>query len=451
MPNITFYDSNSEMVGVSRRRTETSNDSSGSLASDGEVSYKSSATAPTEYSDRPSLTSNDARYPSAYTRAQQLSKEADIVDDPRSSAETYASTAASDEEQEDEQSHAYEVPEYRQDDYLSDILSATPADFSALFPSSRRLTIKHDDTTSDGNMNLRIETQVNTTSGRKRDIQLFHLRMHDLKNREFSFRRYGRESGREVCHSVRKYQKPAAEKRPTFSRSLTNTLSGAFHRTRSDMRTHTLNNLKRNDSGYGSMAGETAGKPLRSPTSDGESQKSTCVCLPTNTTKLEFSNYAQVDVKRRSGKGGKRYDFEYWGSHYSWKRIAKKDGSSTEVSYYLMRTGSDHSIARVVPEVLSSTESDEEVARGGWIPPCSLWITDEKIINSVTDASDVIVATGLIALVDDCIKRRFHSKHSKRIPVPGASRKTKIEYVGPKRLISEAFNRPGSRRSASGN
>ena len=62
----------------------------------------------------------------------------------------------------------------------------------------------------------------------------------------------------------------------------------------------------------------------------------------------------------------------------------------------------------------------------------------------------VIVATGLIALVDDCIKRRFCSQRTKHVLIPGASRKTNLEYVGPKRLITEAFNRPGSRRSASG-
>ena len=392
MTYITFYDSNSEMVGVSRRRTDTSDDSVDSINSDGEASsYKSRSTVPSEYSGRPSLTSNGTRGstgPKTYSQVQKPSEEPAFVDDPRSSVETYASTVPSDEEAQEEEYPVYEVPEYRQDAYLCDTLPATPADFSALFPSSRRLTVRHDDTTIDGNMNLRIDTQVKTTSGQKRDIQLFHFRMHDLKNREFSLRRYCRESGREVCHSVRKYQKPAAEKRPTFQRSLTNTISGAFHRTLSDHRSHTLTNLKRSDSGYGSFSGENSNKISQSPTSDRDSHKSTSVSLPTNTTKLEFSNYAQVDVKRRSGKGGKRYDFEYWGSHYSWKRTVKKDGSSAEVSYYLMRNGSDHSVARIVPEVMSASQSSEEIAKGGWIPPCSLWITDENIMNDATDASE---------------------------------------------------------------
>ena len=388
MPHITFYDSNSEMVGVSRRRTDTSDDSVGSSNSDGEASYKSRSTAPTEYSTRPSITSNGAWISKDDNHGRQLSEEPEYIDDPRTSVETYASTVPSDEDRQEEEDPVYEVPEFTQETYWSDVLPATPADFSELFPSSRRLTISHDDSTIDGNMNLRIDTQVNTTSGRKRDIQLFHLRIHDLKNREFSLRRYCRESGREVCHSVRKYQKPAAEKRPTFQRSLTNTISGAFHRTKSEGRTSTLSNLKRNDSGYGSVPNETAGKISRPPTSDRDAQKGTCVSLPTNTTKLEFSNYAQVDVKRRSGKGGKHYDFDYWGTQYSWKRAVKKDGASNEVSFYLKRGGSDHSIARIVPEVLSTTESQEEIAKGGWIPPCSMWITDEKILSSVTDASE---------------------------------------------------------------
>ena len=388
MPHITFYDSNEEMVGVSRRRTDDSEDSVRSLTSDGEQSYKSRSTALTEYSTRPSLTGNDMWGSKGDGQIEQLSEEPEQIEDPRASVETYTSTIPSDGESYEEEDPVYEVPEYKQDEYCSDTLTATPADFSALFPSSRRLLIRHDDTTVDGNMNLRIETQVHTTSGRDRDIQLFHLRMHDLKNREFSFRRYSRDSGREVCHSVRKYQKPAAEKRPSIQRSLTSTISGAFHRTKSDHRMHTVSGLKRNDSGYGSIPSETASKASRPPTADGDAQKGTSVSLPTNTTKLEFSNYAQVDVKRRSGKGGKRYDFEYWGSHYSWKRMVKKDGSSSEVSYYLMRKGSDHSIARVVPEVLSTVEAGEETAKGGWIPSSSLWITDEKIMENVTDASE---------------------------------------------------------------
>ncbi|KAI9695485.1 MAG: hypothetical protein M1820_008587 [Bogoriella megaspora] len=450
MPHITFYDSNSEMVGISPRRTDASEDSVASTMTDGERSYKSRSTAPTEYSTLYTSRSPDMYEDKLDYGKSQTADESKYQDDPRSSVETYASTNPSEEDLvEVEGDTVYEIPEYRHEAYGSGVLPATPADFAELFPSSRRLTIHHDDTTLDGNMNLRIDTQVTTQSGRKQDLQLFHFRMHDIKNREFSFRRYCRESGREVCHSVRKYQKPAAEKRPTFSRSLTNTITGPF-RSKSDNRAPTASNLKRNDSGYASMAQESTSKTSRPPSSDGEPQRGTCVSLPTNTTKLEFSNYAQVDVKRRGTKNGKRYEFDYWGNQYSWKRTVKKDGPCQEISYHLMQNGSDQSIARIVPEVMSNNECRDEKSKGGWIPPCSMWITDEKVFNLATDASDVIVATGMIALVDDCIKRRFHASQNKRVLVSLPSRKQNLEFVGPKRLVNETFSRPSSRRSASG-
>lgn len=54
------------------------------------------------------------------------------------------------------------------------------------------------------------------------------------------------------------------------------------------------------------------------------------------------------------------------------------------------------------------------------------------------------MATGLIALVDDCIKRRFHQKQSTQLHIPlirNASFKMNMEYIGPKRLIDEVFHR----------
>ncbi|RAL65797.1 hypothetical protein DID88_005462 [Monilinia fructigena] len=61
---------------------------------------------------------------------------------------------------------------------------------------------------------------------------------------------------------------------------------------------------------------------------------------PTNTTKLEFSNYAQIDVKRRGTKALKRYEFEYWGHSYSWKRVMEKDGEGKAISYHLFKEDS---------------------------------------------------------------------------------------------------------------
>jgi hypothetical protein len=67
-------------------------------------------------------------------------------------------------------------------------------------------------------------------------------------------------------------------------------------------------------------------------------------------------------------------------------------------------------------------------------------------------ASSIVVATGLMALVDDCIKRRFHSKQSTQLHIPlirNASFKMNMEYVGPKRLIDEMFSRNTSPRKQS--
>ena len=65
-------------------------------------------------------------------------------------------------------------------------------------------------------------------------------------------------------------------------------------------------------------------------------------------------------------------------------------------------------------------------------------------INHLTDFRSVIVATGLIALVDDCIKRKWHSKRSAQLNVPvQPSGKTASDFVGPKRLMDEVFNRRG--------
>lgn len=46
------------------------------------------------------------------------------------------------------------------------------------------------------------------------------------------------------------------------------------------------------------------------------------------------------------------------------------------------------------------------------------------------------MATGLMALVDDCIKRRFHSKQSTTMHIPllrnPSFKVANLEYIGPK-------------------
>lgn len=305
---------------------------------------------------------------------------------PRSSTETYSSTVDSLEElseEPDTYDPEYTVPEYR-DVVDEDIRASNPSDFADYFPSTKRLTIRHDDTTHDGNWNLRVDAE----DKKKRPIQLFHLKMNDLAKREFSLRRYERASGREVCHSCRK-NKPVVEKRPTAT--LTRSMSTAFasikpefKRTNSGLSTHSnkgKKNTKRQDSGYVSSDDYE-------PDFQDFVSKAKAIQIPTNTTKLEFSNYAQVEVKRRGAKSTKRYEFEYWGHDYVWKRVTKKDGPVKEVSYHLYKDEGGPAVAHIVPELRSPSQIRDEQRNGGWVPPCSLWISDKSIMEALTDVAE---------------------------------------------------------------
>jgi hypothetical protein len=50
-----------------------------------------------------------------------------------------------------------------------------------------------------------------------------------------------------------------------------------------------------------------------------------------------------------------------------------------------------------------------------------------------------------MAFVDDCIKNKWHRKDRFQFPVlsPPTEKKFNMEYVGPKKLIDEIFNRKG--------
>jgi hypothetical protein len=257
---------------------------------------------------------------------------------------------------------------------------SSPQDFADYFPSTRRLSIRHDDSSIDGNMNLIISTQT----AQKEAVQLFHMRMHDLKSREFSLRRYSRDSGREVCHTSRRYTKPVAAQRPSLQRSVSNALASFrgkpdFKRTDSGLSHKSI--PRRQDSGYGSAEDDG---------DSDEEEKPTSLPLPTNTTKLEFSNYAQIDIKRRGTSSSKHYDFEYWGNRYSWKRVPEKNMHAKAASYHLVREGREghEVIAHIVPELRSPGQVREESRKGGWVPPCSFWISDVGVIGGLTDVAE---------------------------------------------------------------
>ena len=352
-------------------------------------SYDSQSTAPTSIysSPRPSLHQAHTDGP-VYSKPYDLSPAATFY--PRSSTETYASGDSQGDLCLEPESYdpEYDVPEYKfNEEVETKLRPSTPSDFAEFFPSSKRLFIRHDDTTSDGNMNLRVDAE-DTQGKRNSTIQLFHMRMHDLKKREFSLRRYERSSGREVCHSSRKYAKPAAEKRPaTLTRSVSNafaSITGAkpdFKRTNSELSRYSSKSSKttrRQDSGYGSDEDEV----MDMPTSKSSIQ------LPTNTTKLEFSNYAQVEIKRRGAKSSKRYEFEYWGYTYTWKRVTEKDGHGKAVSYHLFKSDGGPAVAHIVPEMRSPSQIRSEEAAGGWVPPCSMWISDKRVLEALTDVAE---------------------------------------------------------------
>lgn len=354
------------------RKWSRSDDGSDSGYSD--CSNHSQSTAPTDYSQRPSLNQYHSH---GAPHIENPWEESVYEIDERASVASYTSTIPSEDDDLDEEEDLFCVPEYEDESFPSTAIPSTPADFAAHFPSTRKLNIKHDDATLDGNMNLRIDTEIRDAEDKPLDLTLFHLRMHDLKNRDFSLRRYCRDSGREVCHSSRK-----PSKKPVLQRSMSDKLSSL--RPKSETKTSTLHGLKRHDSGYGSLCGdEVDEEPIR------ETPKSTgSIPLPSNTVHLEFSNYAHVDIARRGIKSSKRYEFEYWGSQYAWKRLVNRTDSSKKSSYHLVDMESSRPIAQIVPLPMTKAEAQEEEAMGGWVPPCSMWISDERITKGMTDVAE---------------------------------------------------------------
>lgn len=281
--------------------------------------------------------------------------------EPRASALTYCSTVASSEDLEDDDFDDY--PHIIEPPAQSESVPATPQEFSELFPCTKRLIIKHDDSTLDGNMNLRVDMDT-TKKGQDKRVTLFHLRMYELRNRDFSIRRYGRDCGREVCHVKRKLTKPSTP-RPNLQRSVSKVL-GSF-RGKHDAE-EPQRKLERQDSGYHSTGDE-----------EEEACKPT-ISKPTNTCGLEFSNYAHVDITRRGVKSTKKYDFEYWGKSYSWKRSMRPYGASREASFQLINNSTGDVVAYIRPDPLEPAMAAIEEAKGGFVPPSSMFI-----LNSTTD------------------------------------------------------------------
>ena len=363
------------------RSIRSSNSSYGSEYD--ESSDHSVSTAPSDHSIRPSIHQYHS-LGNPYEKDGWDLPQYDYIDyADRHTA--YASSTSTDHPSQDGDPFKYDIPAEIPDAVAESIapsaLAASPKEFAKYFPSTQRLCIRHDDSTIDGNMNLRIDTQARTHGGQSVDLTLFHLRMHDLKRREFSLRRYCRDSGREVCHSTRKYSKPSVMKRPGLQRSMSSALSSL--RAKSDGKTATATSLKRHDSGYDSVHEDEIDEEVDASFLTISSN----VTIPTNTTRVEFSNYAHLELKRRGTKASKRYDFEYWGSKYTWKRISVASGNFKEISYHLQNTKTSASMAHIVPIPQSSSDLREENAKGGWVPPCAMML-EEPAVHGSSDLAE---------------------------------------------------------------
>src|SRR5436305_7190650 len=304
-----------------RSGTRSSLSSSRSYASE-----HSQSTTPTVYSERPTPKRHDT-YPINLSRHVDTCW-TEAEPDPHASVETYASTITSTEDL--TQQPEYEVPPERTEIFSSNSIPTIPPEFAELFEAGRRIHIEHDDSTSDGNMNLCLDTEI-SVAGRRRKMTLFHLRMRDLRDRHFSLRRHCRDSGREVCKSSRKCvpipKEQKSSKRPALQRSLTTAVSSII-----GVKPRENTRPKRHDILQPSSDAPERLSSLSSDSVDELPPQTSGPTMQTNTIRLEFSNYALVEVHVNGTKSSKQYDFEYWGSQYYWKRQVSRDGHSKAMS-----------------------------------------------------------------------------------------------------------------------
>ncbi|KAI8624525.1 hypothetical protein F5Y19DRAFT_312779 [Xylariaceae sp. FL1651] len=417
-------------------------------------SYESRSTALSSLYDspRPSTKASSSRAPKFQSSCynEDLSPATSLY--PRSSVETYSSRASCDEVEDLDLEDSIEYPEipplpvYRHEIEDINVRPSTPEDFAALFPSMNKLVIRHDDLTPDGNMNLRVDTIV--SGRRKKTIQLFHLRMYDLNKREFSLRRYCRDSGREVCNSKRKYIPLAETRRPNLQRSVSSAVKTITGRP-TLQRTPTSGSLFVTKSRPGTshstaVADDDFTSSLEHSLALEQKQKTRLA--PSNIIKLEFSNYARVDVQRR-GHTAKKYEFEWWQHKYAWRRVVDK--LTGTISFHLFRDGSSTPVAHIVPETRSPNQIAVDERAGGWIPPYHMWISDQSLIDVQTDVADVVIATGLMALVDDCIKSRWRpeKKRVRRFSLPDvefARSRSFVQHLLHRRFSEHHHHRPES-------
>lgn len=314
---------------------------------DSSSNYGSRSTVP---STAPSI---NQKFVSAQEHHPEIHYDKPEEEDPSASSLTYQSTVPSIEEEEEEQAY---VERHQQDGYFdqpvrqtlfNDASPADPTRFARLFPYRKSFIIKHDDAVVDGHMNLRMDTTYERPGHRNKKLTMFYLRMYELQRRHFAIRRYGRDCGREVASTSRKYQKPSSP-RPGLLR----TVSKAFAK---DPEV----GIKRQDSGYESSEEEEPRK---------DEATATNICT------LEFSNYARIDLCRKGQKGSKKYDFEYWGKQYCWKRTVRKGGINDHTTFSLIDIAENNTIATISP-LEDDGISIEDRARRRFVPASELRFT----------------------------------------------------------------------------
>lgn len=272
------------------------------------------------------------------------------------------------------------LPVYRKPILVPTVHPSNYKIYPELFPSLDRMFIRHDEFTPDGNMNLRVDTQLPHRP--QRFVQLFHLRMYHLDARVFSLRRYCRESGREVCRTKREYSSSSSEGRQTLQRSVSSVFKslGTRHQFR---RQHSTSSLASHESSHSDKRPDSS-LSMRSGKRGDCSTASSCAerkpkdrKIPTNTIKLMFTNYASVQVQKKGGDlSPKRYEFEWWGQRYSWKR--SYNANLGTASFHLICDGQNDSfLANIVPEARAPNEVVCDEMDGGWIPPCTMWFSRE--------------------------------------------------------------------------
>ena len=256
-------------------------------------------------------------------------------------------------------------------------LSHSNADnFSSLFPSCETLFLNHDQGVDDSHMTLSIATA--TSQGLGPRVQLFYMKMNDLKKRDFSLRRYHRTSGREVCRTSRVFRK-IVRKRPRVRRSISNSVSSI----------HSMS------SGRGGLSGSQTSSQSGAESPSGWSDYSVASNLntnskrprrtssspePTNHIAIDFSDHTHVELSRTGIGRVRNYDFEYWGSKYRWRRTRRKRESlGTELRYSLRSPPQEQVLAHISIEESLESQQVPNKAKRDWIPQARMRITDKEI------------------------------------------------------------------------